>query len=104
FAPTLGQDIWNNYNHHATLDQKFNFKQFAVDTAKNQTGNLAGMVGGAALAKATAIIVFATTGFAIAGAPLVLIALGSGVLIGAAYNTEIQKSVEQKAKILFGLN
>ncbi|HEX4842182.1 MAG TPA: hypothetical protein VFV57_00805, partial [Limnobacter sp.] len=32
FGPTMINDVLNNYNHHAKLDQKFNYKQFAVDT------------------------------------------------------------------------
>ena len=47
FGPTLISDVINNYNHNARLDQKFNYKQFAVDSATNQTGNLISVAGGA---------------------------------------------------------
>ncbi|HEX4880236.1 MAG TPA: hypothetical protein VFV39_10360, partial [Limnobacter sp.] len=82
FAPTLGQDIWNNYNHHATLDQKFNFKQFAVDSAKNQTGNLASVAGGYLTIKIATLL---TPGL-VAGAPLVFIGLAGAVALGVVYN------------------
>lgn len=93
-APTLIGDIMNNYNHNATLGQRFNGKQFGVDTATNQTGNLLAMGGGA---------VVATLGVAIglAGAPLVIVALGSGLLIGAVYQTtDVDDWVKNKSKAL----
>jgi len=94
-APTLISDVMNNYNHNATLGQRFNWKQFGVDTTTNQTGNLLAMGGGA---------VVATFGVAIglAGAPLVIVALGCGLLIGALYQTtDADDWVKSKAKILF---
>lgn len=94
-APTLISDIMNNYNHHATLGQRFNWQQFGVDTATNQTGNLLAMVGGAMVAT------LAIAG-GLAGAPLVMVALGAGLLIGALYQaTDADDWVKNKAKILF---
>ena len=94
-APTLISDIMNNYNHHATLGQRFNWQQFGVDTATNQTGNLLAMAGGAMVAT------LAIAG-GLAGAPLVMVALGAGLLIGALYQaTDADDWVKNKAKILF---
>ncbi|MAZ08906.1 MULTISPECIES: hypothetical protein [unclassified Limnobacter] len=94
-APTLISDIMNNYNHHATLGQRFNWQQFGVDTATNQTGNLLAMGGGAMVAT------LAIAG-GLAGAPLVIVALGAGLLIGALYQaTDADDWVKNKAKILF---
>ena len=94
-APTLISDIMNNYNHHATLGQRFNWQQFGVDTATNQTGNLLAMGGGAIVAT------LAIAG-GLAGAPLVIVALGAGLLIGALYQaTDADDWVKNKAKILF---
>ncbi len=94
-APTLISDIMNNYNHHATLGQRFNWQQFGVDTATNQIGNLLAMGGGAMVAT------LAIAG-GLAGAPLVIVALGAGLLIGALYQaTDADDWVKNKAKILF---
>jgi len=94
-APTLISDIMNNYNHHATLGQRFNWQQFGVDTATNQTGNLLAMGGGAMVAT------LAIAG-GLAGAPLVIVALGAGLLIGVLYQTtDADDWVKNKAKILF---
>ncbi|MEH6997318.1 MAG: hypothetical protein V7542_02890 [Limnobacter sp.] len=95
FGPTLISDIMNNYNHHATLGQRVNWQQFGVDTATNQTGNLLAMGGGAIVAT------LAIAG-GLAGAPLVIVALGAGLLIGALYQaTDADDWVKNKAKILF---
>lgn len=94
-APTLISDIMNNYNHHATLGQRVNWQQFGVDTATNQTGNLLAMGGGAIVAT------LAIAG-GLAGAPLVIVALGAGLFIGALYQaTAADDWVKNKAKILF---
>lgn len=94
----------NNYNHHAKLEQKFNYKQFAVDSAKNQTGNVAGVVGGLATAKLT-VLILGAVGVTVAGAPLVLIGLGAGVLIAVGYSiSSAPSNIEQKAKTLFGMD
>lgn len=104
FGPTFINDFCNNYNHHAKLDQKFNVRQFAVDSAKNQTGNVLATVGGIAMATGTAVAIAVVTGTAIVGAPLIVMALGFGVVIGVLYNTtDLQNSVEQQAKKLFGV-
>ena len=103
FGPTFINDFCNNYNHHAKLDQKFNVRQFAVDSAKNQTGNIVGAIGGLAFAKLTVITVGAV-GVTVAGAPLILIGLGAGALIAVGYNLSgTSDKVEQKAKVLFGV-
>lgn len=94
-APTLVSDIMNNYNHHATLGQRFNWQQFGVDTVTNQTGNLLAMGGGAVVAT------LAIAG-GLAGAPLVIVALGAGLFIGTLYQaTDADDWVKNKAKILF---
>ncbi|MFN4329047.1 MAG: hypothetical protein ACK4FF_09230 [Limnobacter sp.] len=95
FGPTLINDIVNNYNHHARLDQRFNFRQFAVDSVKNQTGNLLG-------AGASAVTVAVLTGTTIAGAPVVLLSLAIGIAVCWTYDTQgIGSLVEQKANALF---
>jgi len=94
-APTLVSDIMNNYNHNATLGQRFNWKQFGVDTATNQTGNLLAMGGGAVVA-----VFLGVAG--LAGAPLVIASIGGGLLISAIYQTsDADDWVKNKAKILF---
>jgi flagellar biosynthesis protein FliQ len=61
-------------------------------------------VGGIAMAKGTAVAIAVVTGTAIVGAPLIVMALGFGVVIGVLYNTtDLQNSVEQQAKKLFGV-
>ncbi|MEW6206394.1 MAG: hypothetical protein AB1516_13855, partial [Pseudomonadota bacterium] len=105
FGPTFIDDLLNNYNHSAKLDQKFNYKKFAVDSVKNQSGNVIAMVGGTVLAKGTAITIAIITGTAIAGAPLIVMTLGFGIVVGALYSdSEFQRSVEQRAKNFFGTN
>ncbi|MCR2746125.1 hypothetical protein [Limnobacter parvus] len=95
FGPTLINDILNNYNHNAKLGQKFNHKQFAVDSAKNQTGNALGMAAGFGVA-----ILF--TGGMVAGAPLILLSIGVGLAVSVAYDRlGIDDVVEAKAKKLF---
>ncbi|VWX37319.1 conserved hypothetical protein [Limnobacter sp. 130] len=95
FGPTLINDILNNYNHNAKLDQKFNYKQFAVDTTKNQTGNAIGMATGFGVA-----ILF--TGSLVAGAPLILFSMGIGIAASIAYDRlGLDDFVEAKAKKLF---
>ncbi|WP_370261370.1 hypothetical protein [Limnobacter sp.] len=97
FAPTLITDVLNNYNHHAKLDQKFNYKQFAVDSVKNQTGNALALAGGYAAGVSAAVI------FGLAGAPLVVIGLLSAVFIGVFYDTsDLKIQIEHKAQSLFG--
>ena len=95
FGPTLINDVLNNYNYNAKLDQKFNYKQFAVDTAKNQTGNAVGMAAGFGVA-----ILFA--GGVLAGAPLVLLSMGIGIAASLVYDRSgMDDFVEAKAKKLF---
>lgn len=96
FGPTLINDILNNYNHNAKLDQKFNYKQFAVDSAKNQTGNLLSLGAGLLAPKVAVLIVPVLAG---AGAPLVLIGFLGAIAVGVAYNYfEADQSVEKKSK------
>ena len=95
FGPTLINDVMTNYNHNAKLDQKFNYKQFAVDSAKNQTGNALGMAAGFGVA-----ILF--TGGMVAGAPLILLSMGIGFAVSIGYDRlGLDDVVEAKAKKLF---
>lgn len=99
-APTLISDLINNYNHNARLDQKFNYKQFAVDSATNQTGNLISVAGGAT---AMALAIFIAPA-AVAGAPLVLLGLFGSVVAGVAYNlSRTDKQVNKAAKDALGV-
>lgn len=98
FGPTLINDIMNNYNHNATLGQRFNLKQFGVDTAKNQTGNLLAVAGGYAAGFAVGVF------FTVGGAPLVLIGLLGAVVVGVMYDgSELSKNIEKKSKTFFGV-
>jgi len=95
FGPTLISDVMTNYNHNAKLDQKFNYKQFAVDSAKNQTSNVLAMAAGFGVA-----ILF--TGGTVAGAPLILLSMGIGIAVSIGYDRlGLDDVVEDKAKKLF---
>ncbi|MFN7506762.1 MAG: hypothetical protein ACK5Q1_14525, partial [Limnobacter sp.] len=95
FGPTLISDVINNYNHNATLGQRFNWTQFGVDSVKNQTGNALGMAAGFAVA-------IVLTGGIVAGAPLVLLSMGIGLSVSLAYDRlGIDDFVEAKARKLF---
>ncbi len=95
FGPTLINDVLNNYNHTAKPAQKFNYKQFAVDSAKNQTGNALGMAAGFGVA-------ILLTGGMVAGAPLILLSMGVGFAVSIAYDRlGMDDFVEAKAKKLF---
>ncbi|WP_341236549.1 hypothetical protein [uncultured Limnobacter sp.] len=100
FGPTLISDVINNYNHNARLDQRFNFTQFGVDSATNQTGNLISMAGGAT---AMALAVFIAPA-AVAGAPLVLLGLFGSVVAGVVYSLSgADKQVNKAAKDALGV-
>lgn len=100
FGPTLISDVINNYNHNARLDQKFNYKQFAVDSATNQTGNLISVAGGAT---AMALAIFIAPA-AVAGAPIVLLGLVGSVVAGVAYSLSgTDKQVNKAAKDALGV-
>lgn len=96
-GPTFITDFLNNYNHHADLSQRFNVKQFAVDSAKNQTGNILGMAGGAVIGGIAGAIV------GTAGAPIVVASLITGIVVAVVYdNSDLKTQIEQRAKSFFG--
>ncbi len=82
------------------LDQKFNYKQFAVDSTTNQTGNLISIAGGAT---AMALAIFIAPA-AVAGAPLILLGLFGSVVAGVAYSLSgADKQVNKAAKDALGV-
>ncbi|MCZ8016577.1 MAG: hypothetical protein O9274_12815 [Limnobacter sp.] len=98
--PTLVNDVTNNFNHHAKLDQKFNFKQFGMDSLVNQSSNLVATAGGVATAKIAAIFLPAAL---VAGAPLIVIGAIGTVVIGTAFTFYGgDKAISNKVKTLFG--
>jgi len=98
--PTLVNDVTNNFNHHAKLDQKFNFKQFGMDSLVNQSSNLVAAAGGVATAKIAAIFLPAAL---VAGAPLIVIGAIGTVVIGTAFTFYGgDKAISNKMKTLFG--
>lgn len=79
FAPSAALDIYNatEVDLHAR-EFSFNGRQFLVDSARSQSGNLAGFAGGA-----MAVVV---AGGALAGAPLLLFGLGVGIIVQVVWN------------------
>lgn len=71
FAPSAALDIYNSIESDMSGNTRFNRQRFLIASAKSQSGNLLGMVGGA--------IVIAAVGTA--GAPLILAGLGAGFAI-----------------------
>lgn len=84
FAPSAALDLYNATEVDlAGRDINFNGRQFLVDSARSQSGNALGVLGGAG---AVAVVGFATAG-AVAGAPLVIIGLVAGVAVQVVWNT-----------------
>jgi hypothetical protein len=79
FGPSLAIDTYNSIETDLSTGQRsFNRDAFLVASAKSQSGNLVGLVGGlAAVALMPA---------AIAGAPLILIGLGAGIVAQLVWN------------------
>ena len=79
FAPSAALDIYNATDVDLrTREFSFNGRQFLVDSARSQSGNLAGFAGGA-----VAVVV---AGSALAGAPLLLFGLGAGIIVQVVWN------------------
>lgn len=82
-APSLAVDLYNATE--VDLRQRefsFNGQQFLVDSARSQSGNAVGVLGGLG----TVAVVGALSAGAIAGAPLVLIGLGGGIVLQALWS------------------
>jgi hypothetical protein len=79
FAPSAALDLYNATEvDRRSREFSFNGGQFLVDSARSQSGNLAGFAGGL-----VAVAVFSGV---VAGAPLVLIGLGAGVFVQVVWN------------------
>jgi hypothetical protein len=73
FAPSAALDVYNSIERDMSGDMRFNRQKFIIASAKSQSGNLLGMVGGAG-----AILI---GGFFLAGAPLILVGLAGGIAV-----------------------
>jgi hypothetical protein len=84
FAPSAALDLYNATEVDLGSRQfSFNGRQFLTDSARSQSGNAVGLAGGALT---VAAVGFVTAG-AVAGAPLVLLGLGVGIILQVAWNT-----------------
>lgn len=84
FAPSAALDLYNATEVDLGSRQfSFNGRQFLTDSARSQSGNAIGLAGGALT---VAAVGFVTAG-AVAGAPLVLLGLGVGIILQVAWNT-----------------
>ncbi len=80
FAPSAMIDAADAYETSATGIQSFNWRKFAVASAKSQSANAAGFAVGLA---ATAFVSF----WAVAAAPIVLVGLGAGIIAQVGFNS-----------------
>lgn len=79
FAPSLALDAYSAIETDLQTQQsRFNTHKFLVDSARSQSGNAIGLLGG--------IGVVAVAGIFVAGAPLVLIGLAGGVAFQVLWN------------------
>jgi hypothetical protein len=78
FGPSAAIDAYNSFEPDLHGDSRFNGKKFMVASVKSQSGNLLG-VAGTFVAGAVAISV------GVAGAPVILIGLGAGILVQAVW-------------------
>jgi hypothetical protein len=84
FAPSAALDLYNATEVDLASRQfSFNGRQFLVESARSQSGNVLGLAGGAG---AVAVVGFVAAG-AVAGAPLVIIGLVTGVAVQVVWNT-----------------
>ncbi len=84
FAPSAALDLYNATEVDLAGRQfSFNGRQFLVESARSQSGNVLGLAGGAG---AVAVVGFVAAG-AVAGAPLVIIGLVTGVAVQVVWNT-----------------
>jgi len=80
FAPSLALDAIHAIEGDLWAGGRFNTQQFLVDEARSQSGNVVGFAGGMGLAMGAAAV------FGIAGAPLVLVGLGGGLVCQLVWN------------------
>lgn len=73
FAPSAALDVYNSIEWDLGGDWRFNRQTFVIASAKSQSGNLMGLVGGA-------VVAFAVAG-TFTAAPVILIGLGTGYLV-----------------------
>ncbi|QCP47778.1 hypothetical protein FAZ95_00430 [Trinickia violacea] len=85
FGPSAALDLIDSINRDAQGKLQFNARHFSIASARSQSGNLAGLVGGAA-ASTVAGVAFSTVGLTIGAAPLILIGLGGAVLFQIIWN------------------
>ena len=78
FGPSAALDVYNSFEPDLHGDSRFNGKKFLVASAKSQSGNLLG-VAGTVVGGAVAVAV------GVAGAPVILIGLGAGILVQAVW-------------------
>ncbi len=80
FAPSLALDAYQAIEGDLWAGGRFKTHQFLVDEARNQSGNLVGFAGGMGVAMGAAAL------FGIAGAPLILVGLGGGLVCQLLWN------------------
>lgn len=83
FAPSAALDAYNAIETDAQGNRSFNSRQFAVDSAKSQSGNAVGFIAGAAVTIGVGAVAGAA---AAASAPVILVALGVGIVFQVAWN------------------
>jgi hypothetical protein len=84
FAPSLALDAWSAIETDlATGERSFNGRRFLTDSARSQSGNALGFGAGLAVSGVAVVVGGAA---AAASAPVVLLALGVGLLVQVAWN------------------
>jgi len=84
FAPSAAIDLYNNIVSDVHGHRKINWNGFAVASARSQSGNLVGMMGGFV---ATAIVGGIAGSAAVVGAPLIVFGLLGGLFLQISWNS-----------------
>lgn len=90
FAPTAALDAWSSIEFDVDASGKrhirsFDTNKFLVTSARNQSGNAVGLAA-SVIAVPSAVVIAATVGLTVAGAPLVIIGLLAGVAMQVVWN------------------
>ena len=101
FAPSAAIDIYNSFEQDLRGDSRFNWQKLAVASAKSQSGNLAGLIGGAG-AGVGAVAIAEFLGFTLVGAPIILVSLIGGAAVQIIWGgTGMSELAADKAKAAF---
>lgn len=83
FAPSAALDLYSSVEVDAFGRRQLNWQQFGIASAKSQSGNAAGFFTGVGITWAAGMIGGAALA---ASAPVLLLALGAGILVQVAWN------------------